>query len=480
MAATLLSTETMTPNTNFPANESSNSDKDNETSPESAALARGAAASAKHGARTTAVSVTKGSVGRLPATASKASKLPSITARTSTPPLPKSIPRARGAVKPSSAARTAKVTRVKVKGTPRSNQSIAKATDRFSTGMDVWNAATEGGETESRVTDSKKQTKWTLPSLGQVAAFTRTFVTNTLMGMAVFSTYEGTVGYFAASDNGACRDREHITPDPNEQDSTIKSTETDGYDLAQNERYLREERNTYQEDANSDRVSIPIHFFAGGLGGAAHAALALGLEIKLNVANQSGGLSSNNGSTKTLNFPLSSQFSEVWNSIKQRTSSVSPSNGKSSHLFLTLQHPVMNYSIATTGHHVLAHSVLFGSYQSSKWFLSEYTATLKEEKFNSFISFNLDSSNMETIAHSSVIAVAGGLAGQAQHIISHFTEQWFGMTTTHTTEMKQMNFKSPLYKRIKQSSWPSFRSTMLAFPPSAVGFLAFEYGKLMV
>jgi hypothetical protein len=196
--------------------------------------------------------------------------------------------------------------------------------------MDVWNAATEGGETESRVTDSKKQTKWTLPSLGQVAAFTRTFVTNTLMGMAVFSTYEGTVGYFAASDNGACRDREHITPDPNEQDSTIKSTETDGYDLAQNERYLREEKNTYQEDANSDRVSIPIHFFAGGLGGAAHAALALGLEIKLNVANQSGGLSSNNGSTKTLNFPLSSQFSEVWNSIKQRTSSVSPSNGKSS------------------------------------------------------------------------------------------------------------------------------------------------------
>mmetsp|Transcript_11005 Transcript_11005/g.27075 ORF Transcript_11005/g.27075 Transcript_11005/m.27075 type:complete len:115 (+) Transcript_11005:584-928(+) len=78
--------------------------------------------------------------------------------------------------------------------------------------------------------------------------------------------------------------------------------------------------------------------------------------------------------------------------------------------------------------------------------------------------------------HVASIAVAGGLAGQFQHVTSHLSEQWLALAYDGT-----MNPSSPsLLRRLVHASWPTWRSTMLAFPPSAIGFLAFEYGKLMV
>lgn len=79
--------------------------------------------------------------------------------------------------------------------------------------------------------------------------------------------------------------------------------------------------------------------------------------------------------------------------------------------------------------------------------------------------------------HVAAIAVAGGLAGQFQHVTSHFTERRLGLAGDDPA--KKQNTSSFL-RRVSLASWPTWRSTMLAFPPSAIGFLAFEYGNMMV
>ena len=67
----------------------------------------------------------------------------------------------------------------------------------------------------------------------------------------------------------------------------------------------------------------------------------------------------------------------------------------------------------------------------------------------------------------------GGLAGQFEHVTSHISEQCFSL-------VDETKNSSSLLRRLKLASWPTWRSTMVAFPPSAIGFLAFEYGKMMM
>jgi hypothetical protein len=413
-----------------------------------------------------------------------------------------------------------------VNGPPRANQTIAKATDRVSTGLDVWNAAKEGGETEDGLRDkSQKRSKWNslLPSFGQVAAFARIFVTNTVLGMAVFATYEGVIDYFVLLEGrGDILDRQisknaelksveqqnrMLTRQFNDNDATIKTTSGIERNSAMEvvndtnaqTTTLTDNPNkiSTKEGGDPDRVSIPMHFFAGGLGGASHAALSLVLETKVNTKYQSGNLNTNalHDSTKStfisMPKPLSSLFSSRRNSLLS-TSSL-PSNKMPSSSFIYLQYPAMNYSIATLAHHSLAHAVLFGSYQCIKRSLSEgvtffyspngdyeAAAVTSQEKPSGFVS-SYFGNNKDFIAHAAVIAFAGGISGQAQHLTSHFTEQWFDLTSTMTTKQKSLpEERFQLQKRILLSSWPAWRSTVLAFPPSAIGFLAFEYGKLMV
>ncbi|KAL3801455.1 hypothetical protein ACHAWO_002167 [Cyclotella atomus] len=215
---------------------------DGDTSPESAALARGAAASTKHGVRAAA----SGSVGRLPVTApTTVAKLPPIRSTIPKPSLPRPLPRGRAPVKPASAAR-AKVS-PRIKSAPhRANQSIARASDRVSTGLDVWNAATTDQASNN---DAHKGRRSRLPSFTQIAAFGRTFVTNTAMGMAVFATYEGLIDHFADQSTSSDIDDKVIT-------------------------------------ANTENVPLSLHFFAGGLGGVSHSIVSLVLETKLSILNQ--------------------------------------------------------------------------------------------------------------------------------------------------------------------------------------------------
>ena len=92
---------------------------------------------------------------------------------------------------------------------------------------------------------------------------------------------------------------------------------------------------------------------------------------------------------------------------------------------------------------------------------------------NSIPDSTKDEENNDSIRHIASITLAGGIAGQFQHITSHISEQCLGL-------VNESKNSTSLLRRLKVASWPSLRSTLLSFPPSAIGFLAFEYGKMVM
>lgn len=104
-------------------------------------------------------------------------------------------------------------------------------------------------------------------------------------------------------------------------------------------------------------------------------------------------------------------------------------------------------------HHALAHSLLFGSYEFLK------------RSFVQQIHLFDESTQYFGGAYLAGFGLAGGVAGQIQHLFSHFTEHTFGLTN------------STLRISTKQIVAPQLRPLLWSFPPSAIGFIAFEYGK---
>lgn len=162
------------------------------------------------------------------------------------------------------------------------------------------------------------------------------------------------------------------------------------------------------EDA-CERATVPQHFAAGAAGGGAHAVLSLAVD------------------------------------------SMPRSMGS-----LRLSLPSVGYAFRSCAHHSFAHAVLFGSYQKTKRLLM----STREDPGG------------QSSHHLGVVALAGGFAGQCQHVCSHFAEQWLGLAELS----KGLDWR----QRIKVAAWPSLRSTLVSFPPSAVGFVAFEYGKIIM
>mgnify|MGYP005848160247 CR=1 FL=1 len=105
--------------------------------------------------------------------------------------------------------------------------------------------------------------------------------------------------------------------------------------------------------------------------------------------------------------------------------------------------------------HGISHSVLFGSYESLKrlflWGILKKNDTDRIAQ-NTLI----EDIPQKRIEYFLGAASAGGLAGQFQHASSHILEH---------------------YVPGARLSLPTLRSTLWAFPPSAIAFLAFEYGK---
>jgi len=152
---------------------------------------------------------------------------------------------------------------------------------------------------------------------------------------------------------------------------------------------------------------------------------------------------------------------------------------------------ISSWSIFHTLHHGMAHALLFSSYEGTKRLLYSAAAAAEEGSLHissSFQSSGKDNGDMEqTVKDLIVVGLAGGAAGQIQHVASHYTESWLGVgedqsvkTFWQDASARRRHFSvSKLFRPpgLGLVGPPSIRSTMLAFPPSAIGFIAFEFGK---
>jgi hypothetical protein len=287
----------------------------------------------------------------------------------------------------------------------RRANTIAKVSDRASNVFDVVSAGSESTDTNDGSKFSQKQgaplqLKLILPTWQHLTSFFRVFAVNTLLGMAVYSTYEGII--------------ESIAP-PAGEPSVVNTR-----------RHTHNDSEQYSEETDDamDRATLPQHVLSGCLGGASHAILSLVLEMKLH---------------KNSKVDVPGQGMN-WNSKMLMSNR------------FHLQYPTINYSLASLFHHSLAHAVLFGSYQTTKRVLLS----------------NISSNNSNIdITQATIIATAGGIAGQLQHVTSHFSEQILGIS-------------GPRISSFYRLTWPTMRSTLLAAPTSSIGFVAFEFGKLVM
>ena len=113
----------------------------------------------------------------------------------------------------------------------------------------------------------------------------------------------------------------------------------------------------------------------------------------------------------------------------------------------------------------IAHAVLFGSY--------EYCKRNLIHRIHSLQLLREDSG----FAHLGCIAVAGGVAGQLQSLTNHYGEQIMMQETRMRLPTSIQRLSVNLRLLTRQVKHPSVTSITTAFVPSAVGFVAFEYGK---
>lgn len=113
---------------------------------------------------------------------------------------------------------------------------------------------------------------------------------------------------------------------------------------------------------------------------------------------------------------------------------------------------------AMTIHHAMAHSTLFGCYETCKRAL--LTTTLHRH---------------DEIPYFAAVTIAGGVAGSIQQIVSTYTEQWLQIAVVEETP-KPFTRNMVRFHAVA----PTIRSVVFAFPPSAISFVAFEYGKTLL
>lgn len=400
---------------------------DDEHSPESAGLARGLARSA----------ASRSAVGRLPvsssARAGKSAVRTAATARNlrirprATMPKPTSVAGkikmrgGGGGAKTSTAASKAKVRtsagNVATKSAGSANRAaakvatprgagrgvnvrrIARASDRASTGLDLVEAASsedtvEGTkETNGGNRDVGNRVK---DILRRVPAFMTTLAKNTVLGMAVFATYEGVVEYDLLSSS--------FSSDPRKGERS---------DMIHSDPFAE--------------ASLYRHVGAGFLAGTAHA----GVNYTMEGIAQTG---------RTM-------FSGV-----TKTAATAPS-------------PFLPYMM----HHAISHSVLFGSYEGTKRLLM---ATLGAQRDNNN---DRDDHHENDFSNLCAIGLAGGIAGIAQHVVSEYTE---GVLVASYSKIWRKNLTlTQRLNLLPRASLPSARVLAMAFIPSSIGFVAFEYGK---
>jgi hypothetical protein len=179
------------------------------------------------------------------------------------------------------------------------------------------------------------------------------------------------------------------------------------------------------------RTSVQQHFGAGVVGGSVHSVLLMTF--------QSGAFIRENG----------------FNGLRMMTMSSFSS--------------ISAWSVVHTFHHGVAHGLLFSSYEGTKRLL--FSDTLLHRLHIS--PFQNENSSLNDVIK---IGFAGGVAGQIQHLASHYTEAWL----LGAGEDRRRTYLKDIKKNKIFVPGPSFKSILLAFPPSAIGFIAFEFGKLLM
>lgn len=234
-------------------------------------------------------------------------------------------------------------------------------------------------------------------------------VKNTFLGMAVFETYGIVV--------------ERMAPVQKETASATVITTT-----------AVNSKDPYA------RASVVVHCLAGALGGIAHGLVGTAWDAiaQWNVrANIKGPLNNNTTAANTANTPLAVLLSGAPRMI---------------------------------AHHTVAHAALFGSYEGIKRVL---VSRMNDRMGH--ITTNLEVSDgapfhdgsalprkepMTRVEYLGCVAIAGGLAGQVQHVVSSYSEQLLSMTTIP-----------------KWSNLILLKPLLLAFAPSSIAFVALEYGR---
>lgn len=390
-------------------------DNDDEHSPESAGLVRGLARSA----------ASRSAVGRLPV-ASQAAKTAKAaaksTARThvkssgvrvrprAAMPKPTSTSMAnkmkmRGGGTAGSRASAASKAKVrpsagKAAGTaaPRGGgrvnvRRIARASDRASTGLDLVEAASsEEGSNKSEVHQRQDLSGRIKDAMRRVPAFVATLAKNTVLGLAVFATYESVVEY-------------ELPSPPKTNDDSVPS---DPFAAA----------------------SLSRHVTAGFLAGTAHAGVNYTMDGMVRMRNKILG-----GAVKGTALAVPSPF------------------------------------LPSMTHHAISHSILFGSYEGSKRLL---ILTFGNDETNRHTETNYNEDNH--YGNLLAIGLAGGIAGTFQHVVSEYTEITIGTSYTKIWQANDLTFSERL-RLLPRASMPSARVIGMAFVPSSIGFIAFEYGK---
>lgn len=121
------------------------------------------------------------------------------------------------------------------------------------------------------------------------------------------------------------------------------------------------------------------------------------------------------------------------------------------------------FSMLHTIHHSMAHALLFSSYEFVKRKLFDTTVFHNPEPLEE---------NHSDYSHLVAIGTAGGVAGVIQYVSSFYTEKWLYVgEENRIDDWKKYRFRHFFAPR------PVLRSIAMSFPPSAIGFIAFESGK---
>lgn len=313
-------------------------------------------------------------------------------------------------------------------------RQVAKVSDRLSTGWDVYSSAMESVEGETKV--QKKTRSWApvLTSLrtfafseflgafckkmildDRLTLFFLALLRNSIAGAIVFETYVFTISKVAPGDSDAGMHHDESTANNDLLFNHVGGDLDDAY----NEEDTDEEEEDTDEMIHWDvpdefaRASLFAHVGAGALAGSLDGFMSSAWESK-------------------------SQFSPV-QFFRQKAP------------LLVLQQSV-------------SHAILFGSYE-----------LCKRNLVHRMHLFQYGDRRIQDsgLWHLGCIAIAGGVAGQLQFLTSHYGEQ---MQETQHFLGNQIS-RNQILQFLRQFKHPNIGSMLGAFVPSAVGFIAFEYGK---